>query len=133
MKLENLENRLAELEKKKSVIAAQEKKLKSQLSSEKRKKENHTKMVLGGAVFGVLKDHVPTDRKELDLYGRALKAVLQNENLRHTIVGMIDAEYQTLKIEQMEPEDIPEETPVQLLEDNDSSGYSYGYQPFRTE
>lgn len=46
------------------VFTAKEKQLKAKLSAEKRKKENHCKMVLGGAIFGVLKNEVPTDRKQ---------------------------------------------------------------------
>ena len=95
MKLENYEKQLADLEKKKSAITAREKQIKAKMSGEKRKKENHAKMVLGGAVFGVLKSSLPTDRKELDLYGRALKKVFENK--QDALRQMIDAEYQRLK------------------------------------
>lgn len=107
MELKSLENQLAELEEKKNKIVAKEKQLKARLSNEKRKKENHAKMVLGGAVFGVLKNHVPSDRKELDLYGRAVKAVfIKNEE---RLTEMINSAFETLKaekkqIEQEKPE-----------------------------
>lgn len=98
MELTNLEMRLADLEKKKSAIVAKEKQLKAKLSTEKRKQENHTKMVLGGAVFGILKNEVPTERKDLDLYGRALKAVFTRKQFE--LGEMINNEYQRLQNEQ---------------------------------
>ena len=106
MKLENYEKQLADLEKKKSAITAREKQIKAKMSGEKRKKENHAKMVLGGAVFGVLKSELPTDRKELDLYGRALKKVFENK--QEPLLQMIDAEYQRLKAAQPVTSTLPE-------------------------
>ena len=99
MELTNLQTRLAELEKKKAAITAKEKQLKAKLSTEKRKKENHTKMVLGGALFGVLKNDIPDERKDLDLYGRAVKAVFARKQFE--LGEMISNEYRRLKNEQM--------------------------------
>lgn len=93
-----METRLAELERKKAAITAKEKQLKARLAGEKRKKENHTKMVLGGALFGVLKRELPEDRKDLDLYGRAVKAVFARKQFE--LGELINNEYQRLQTEQ---------------------------------
>lgn len=98
MQTPDYEKQLEQLQKKKSAIVAKEKQIKAKMSGEKRKKENHAKMVLGGAVFGVLKSELPTDRKELDLYGRALKKVFENKE--DALRQMIDNEYQRLRREQ---------------------------------
>lgn len=99
MELSNLEQRLAELEKKKAVITAREKQLKAKLAGEKRKKENHTKMVLGGALFGVLKHELPEERKDLDLYGRAVKAVFTRKQFE--LGELINSEYRRLQNERI--------------------------------
>lgn len=100
MQTTNYEKQLEELQKKKNAIIAKEKQVKAKLSKEKRAKENHAKMVLGGAVFGVFKDKLPTERKELTLYGIALKKVIQaNEG---KLSELIDNEYMSLLIEQEE-------------------------------
>lgn len=107
MQTPDYEKRLEELDKKKKAIIAKERQIKAKMSGEKRKKENHAKMVLGGAVFGVLKDHpLPTDRKELDLYGRALKAVFQKNEGK--LVELIEHEYQRLKMEPPAPAKLPQ-------------------------
>ena len=104
MQTPDYEKRLEELDKKKKAIIAKERQIKAKMSGEKRKKENHAKMVLGGAVFGVLKSELPADRKELDLYGRALKKVFENK--QEPLRQMIDAEYQRLKAAQS-PQPLP--------------------------
>ena len=107
MQSADYEKQLEQLQKKKSAIVAKEKQIKARMSKEKRAKDNHTKMVLGGAVFGVLKDHpLPTDRKELDLYGRALKAVFQKNEGK--LVELIEHEYQRLKMEPPVPARLPQ-------------------------
>ena len=108
MQSPNYEKQLQELEQKKNVIIAKQKKIKAKMSGEKRKKENHTKMVLGGAVFGVLKKHdLPDDRKELELYGNAVKAVFQKHEGK--LVEMIAQEYQERlrQAQQPQPADLP--------------------------
>lgn len=100
MEVSELQDRLAELEQKKNKIKAQEKRLKAQLAGEKRKKENHAKMILGGAVFGLLKDQLPADRKDLDLYGRALKAVLAADS---ELAQKVTEEYEKLRTAAEEP------------------------------
>lgn len=109
MQTPDYEKRLEELDKKKKAIIAKEKQIKAKMSGEKRKKENHAKMVLGGAVFGVLKSELPTDRKELDLYGRALKKVFENKE--DALRQMIDSEYQRLKREQPPQSVLPDYDP----------------------
>ncbi len=100
MKTADYEKQLEELQKKQDALKAKEKQIKAKMSKEKRAKENHAKMVLGGAVFGILKDNIPTDRKELELYGWALKAVIQKN--KDKLSDMIENEYITLQIEQEE-------------------------------
>lgn len=119
MQSPNYEKQLEELEKKKSAIIAKEKQIKAKMSGEKRKKENHAKMVLGGAVFGVLKSELPADRKELDLYGRALKKVFENK--QEPLLQMINVEYQRLKKEQQEKNEYFKVT----VEENENATVDY--------
>ena len=95
-KLTNLEKRLEELQKKKRGIVNEEQRLKSQLTAEKRKQENHCKMVLGGAVYGYLKDKLPSDNKDLELYGWALKHIIENIGVA-SFVSAVENEYLELK------------------------------------
>jgi hypothetical protein len=96
----SLQQRLAELEQKKRGIINKEQQLRSQISAEKRKKENHCKMVLGGAVYGFVKDELPDDRKDLELYGYALKATI--EAAGPDFLQVILSRYNELKAKQAE-------------------------------
>ena len=101
MKVTNLEKKLAELEQKKRGIVNQEQRLKSQISTERRKKENHCKMVLGGAVYGYLKDQLPDDKKDLELYGWALKDVIEKIGIEK-FNSAVQQKYLELKSRQSE-------------------------------
>lgn len=100
------EKQLAALEKKKAAIAAKEKQIKAKMSGTKRAREDHAKMVIGGALFGVLKKHgIPEDRKQLRIYGNAIRDVLQASEA--TLVERIEARYQKLLLEQTSSEQKP--------------------------
>lgn len=108
MQAPNYEKQLAELEKKKNAITARQRQIKAKMGKEKRAKENHTKMVLGGSVFGVLKKHdLPEDRKQLELYGNAVKAVFQKHEGK--LVELIEQEYQEQlrQAKQPQPAELP--------------------------
>lgn len=98
--LSALEKRLAEIEKQQRGLNTKKQQIKSQLSAEKRKKENHCKMVLGGAVFGYVKEDLPEDRKDLEVYGWAVKAAI--EEFGDEFIEAIQRHYNRLQIEQDE-------------------------------
>ena len=100
MNVENLEKRLADLQEKKQQIAAREQRIKLRISAENRKKENHCKMVLGGAVYGYVKSDLPEDRKDLELYGYALKAAIEAAGAH--FIEAVNANYAKLKAKQAE-------------------------------
>ena len=114
MQIADYEKQLENLQKKQSVLKAKEKQLKAMMSEKKRAKENHIKMVLGGAVLGVLGEKVPTDRAELKLYGFALKAVFQKDKAK--LADLIDTEFMNLLIEQEKKEQ--EEKQQEVQEEN---------------
>ena len=95
----SLEQQLAALEKKKRGLITKEQRLKSQLSAEKRKQENHCKMVLGGAVYGFVKEDLPEDRKDLELYGWAVKTAIEKDP---NFLATVKQNYERLKAEQAE-------------------------------
>lgn len=89
----NYEKQLADLEKRKEALLARERQIKARMGQVTRQQENHAKMTLGGAVFGILKRHdVPiADRQLLKLYGDAVKAVFQKHEAM--MVREIEEEY----------------------------------------
>ena len=96
--LSTLEKRLAEIEKQQRGLNTRKQQIKSQMSAEKRKADNHCKMVLGGAVYGYVKNDLPKDRKELELYGWALKAAIEEFGDKFT--EAIQRNYERLQTEQ---------------------------------
>ena len=78
------------------------------MKQQERKKENHIKMVLGGAAFGVFQNDVPTERKELDLYGRAFKNVLKR--FESKLADYTREEYNKLTTENLVKTEYPEPT-----------------------
>lgn len=89
------EKQLAALEKKKAALAAKEKQIKAKMSGTKRAREDHAKMVIGGALFGILKKHgVPEDRKQLRIYGNAVRDIFQANEAKLT--ELIEGRYQKL-------------------------------------
>lgn len=95
--LTTLEKRIAEIEKQQRGLTTKKNQLKSRLSAEKRKQENHCKMVLGGAVYGYVKEDLPEDRKDLELYGWALKAAIEEDP---NFLGAVRRNYERLKADQ---------------------------------
>lgn len=95
--LTTLEKRIAEIEKQQRGLTTKKNQLKSRLSAEKRKQENHCKMVLGGAVYGYVADELPADRKDLELYGWALKAAIEADP---KFLGAVRRNYERLKADQ---------------------------------
>lgn len=95
--LATLEKRLADIEAKKRGLVTQEQRIKSQMSAERRKRENHCKMVLGGAIYGYVTDELPADRKDLETFGWALKAAIEADP---KFLGAVRRNYERLKADQ---------------------------------